>query len=169
MKSILTVRLAAGFPACWLSITVSLTLSSLGCAAELPREAVVARVIDGDTIELLDGRLVRYIGIDTPEVRRREGDRWIKDPEPFGEAATEANRRLVEGKRIRIEYDVQRRDRHGRLLAYVFVGDVMANAKLLEEGYAQLLTIPPNLKYVEEFRRLADEARAHRRGLWKKR
>ncbi len=126
----------------------------------------VSRVIDGDTIELEGGELVRYIGVDTPETRRRVGDQWVKDPEPFGHAATKANRKLVEGRRVRLEYDVQSHDRYGRLLAYVFVGDVMVNAKLLEEGYAQLLTIPPNVKYVEDFRRLAAEARAQRRGLW---
>ena len=67
----------------------------------MPLEATVRRVVDGDTIELMDGRLVRYIGIDAPEVRRREGERWVMDPEPFGLAATEANKRLVEGKWVR--------------------------------------------------------------------
>ncbi len=129
------------------------------------------RVIDGDTIELIDGRMVRYIGIDTPETRRRVGDRWVTDPEPFAKAAAEANRRLVAGRVVRLEYDVQTRDRYGRLLAYVYVstdrgGEVMVNAQLLREGYAQLLTIPPNVRYVEQFRRLAEEARAQHRGLW---
>lgn len=138
----------------------------LGCAAELPQEAAVRRVIDGDTIELRDGRLVRYIGIDTPEVRRRIGDRWVEDPQPFGREAREANRRWVEGRSVRLEYDVQTHDRYGRLLAYVFVDGKMVNAALLEEGYAQLLTIPPNVKHVEQFRRLVREARAAHRGLW---
>ncbi len=157
-------------------------------------DVLVTRVIDGDTIELENGELVRYIGIDAPETRRRVGDQWVEDPEPFGQEATEMNRRWVEGRRVRLEYDVERRDRHGRLLAYVYVdgemipppgaspkatsrarddplsadapGGGMINAKLLDEGYAQLLTIPPNVKYVEEFRRLAAEARTQRRGLW---
>ena len=139
----------------------------LGCAAAgLPKDAVVRHVVDGDTVELSDGRLVRYIGIDTPELRRRVGDQWIEDPEPFGREATEANRRLVEGKTIRLEYDAQTHDRYGRLLAYVFVEGRMVNAALLEEGYAQLLTIPPNVKYAEPFRRFVREARAARLGLW---
>lgn len=145
-------------------------LVALAClcsgAAPLPEEARVARVIDGDTIELSDGRLVRYIGVDTPEVRRRQGDAWVKDPEPFSQAATKANRRLVAGKTVRLEYDVQTHDSYGRLLAYVYVGEMMVNAELLRLGVAQLLTIPPNVKYAERFRALAQEAREARRGLW---
>jgi len=142
------------------------TTSFLTCAQALPKQATVRRVIDGDTIELVGGRLVRYIGIDAPEVRRREQDRWIVDPEPFGQAATEANRLLVEGKTVDLEYDVQTHDRYGRWLAYVYVDGEMVNTKLVEEGYAQLLTIPPNVKYTARFQRLAEDARQQRRGLW---
>jgi len=138
----------------------------LSCAATLPQEAKVRRVIDGDTIELADRRLVRYIGIDAPEIRRREGERWVVAPQPYGWEAAEANRRFVNGKTVRLEYDVQTHDRYGRLLAYVYVNGQMVNAKLLEEGYAQLFTIPPNVKYAKLFRRLAQEARQHKRGLW---
>ena len=128
-------------------------------------------MIDGDTIELADGRLVRYIGIDAPEVRRKHGGRWVKDPEQFGLDATECNRRLVEGKAVRLELDVQTHDRFGRLLAYVYVstehaGEVMVNAELLRQGMAQLLTIPPNVRHAERFRALAEEARQAQRGLW---
>lgn len=109
---------------------------------------------------------MRYIGIDTPETRRRAGDRWVEDPEPFGREASEANRRLVEGHTVRLEYDVEPHDRYGRLLAYVYVDGRLINAQLVEEGYAHLLTIPPNVKHAEEFRELAKQARAERRGLW---
>ena len=88
------------------------------------------------------------------------------DPEPFSQAATEANRRLVEGKTVRLEYDVQTRDRFGRLLAYVYVGDGMVNAELVRLGFAQPMTIPPNVRYAERFRALAHEAREAHRGLW---
>lgn len=120
----------------------------------------------------MDGRLVRYIGVDAPEVRRRVGHRWIKDPEPFSQAATDANRDLVEGRTVRLEYDVQTHDRYSRLLAYVYVsdgkgGEVMVNAELLRLGAAQLLTIPPDVKYAKSFRAIAAEARRARRGLWK--
>ena len=132
----------------------------------LPDRAAVRRVIDGDTIELSDGRLVRYIGIDTPEVRRRRGEQWVVDPEPFGKAASEANRRLVSGRTVRLEYDAQTHDRFGRLLAYVYVNDQLVNEELLRLGYAQLLTIPPDVRYVERFRQVMEEARRARRGLW---
>lgn len=136
------------------------------CAQRFPDEAQVRHVIDGDTIELTDGRLVRYIGIDAPEVRRRDGEHWVVDPEPYAREAAEANRQLVEGKTVRLEYDVERFDRYGRLLAYIYVGDQMVNATLLEQGYAQLLTIPPDVKYVERFRQLVAEARTAQRGVW---
>jgi micrococcal nuclease len=176
------------------ALLVPLSLCSV--AASLPTEAVVRRVIDGDTIELSDGRLVRYIGVDAPEVRRRQGEAWVKDPEPFAQAATKANRRLVAGKTVRLERDAQTHDRYGQLLAYVYVeprpgtagpggilsdpergrqaesresrrvGEVMVNAELLRLGLAQPLTIPPNVKHAERFRMLAQEARQARRGLW---
>ena len=138
----------------------------------LPGDAVVRRAVDGDTVKLTDGRLVRYIGIDTPEVRRHQGERWVNDPEPFSEAAAEANRQLVEGRRVRLEYDVQTHDRFGRLLAYVYVSaprggdEVMVNEELLRLGYAKLLTIPPDVRYAERFREVMTEARQAQRGLW---
>ena len=124
------------------------------------------RVIDGDTIELTDGRLVRYIGIDAPEVRRREDHRWVVRPEPFGLAAQEVNKRLVQGKRVRLEYDVETRDRYGRILAYVYVDGQMVNERLVEDGDARVLTIPPDVKYADRFRRLAEDARRAHRGVW---
>jgi micrococcal nuclease len=142
-------------------------LAHAGSGPVLPTDAVVQRVIDGDTAQLADGRLVRYIGIDAPEVRRKVGERWVVDPEPFAHTATEANRRLVEGRRVHLEYDVQTHDRFGRLLAYVYVGDQMVNAALLAGGYAQLLTLPPNVRYAEQFRALATDARREGRGLWR--
>lgn len=133
-------------------------------------------MIDGDTIELSGGEVVRYLGIDTPEVRRRQGEQWVHDPEPFGEQATEANRRLVERKTVRLEYDVQTRDGYGRLLAYVYApaeeadrsgtGEIFVNEELLRQGVAQPLTIPPNVKRAERFRAVAAEARRAGRGLW---
>lgn len=147
-----------------LFLLVVVGLSS--CVHAAPELATVRRVIDGDTVELAGGRLVRYIGIDAPETRRREGEQWIDDPEPFGREATEANRRLVEGKTVRLDYDVERLDPHDRLLAYVYVGEQMVNERLLAEGYAVPLTIPPNVKYAERFRDAATQARTARRGLW---
>lgn len=158
------------------SLRFSLKALSLGGAAlvvfalrGLPAgsEAVVVKqIIDGDTVELADGRRLRYIGIDTPELHRKVGDRWVKKPEPFGQEAFDRNRQWVLGRRVRLEFDVQSRDRYGRLLAYVYVGDIMVNAELVKEGFAQPLTIPPNVRHAELFRGLAAEARSNRRGLW---
>lgn len=161
------VRLARTSILATLLLFVAAPTWAAGSSREtLPTHAVVRRVIDGDTVELADGRLVRYIGIDTPEVRRRMGEAWVKDPEPYAEAATEANRRLVEGKTVRLEYDVRTHDKYGRILAYVYVDDRMVNDALLEAGYAHLLTIPPDVKYVERFRASAARARTAGRGLW---
>ena len=149
------------------SLIAGLLASALSHGSSvLPKDALVRRVIDGDTVELGDGRLVRYIGIDTPELRRKIGGQWVEDPEPFGQTARDANARLVEGKTVRLEYDVETHDRYGRLLAYVYADGQMVNSTLLAQGDAQLLTIPPNVKHVEEFRRLVKEARDAKRGLW---
>jgi micrococcal nuclease len=140
--------------------------AALPAQAALPTQAGVKRAIDGDSIELVDGQRVRYIGIDTPEMRRRNGRQWVKDPEPYAVEATAANRLLVEGKTIRLEYDVQTHDKYGRLLAYVYVEDRMINDVLLESGYATPMTVPPNVKYADRFRELSQQARQEQRGLW---
>jgi micrococcal nuclease len=124
----------------------------------------VEQVVDGDTIHVrLGARVekVRYIGINTPEVHHP-----TKGEEPGGREATQVNRRLVEGKRMRLELDVRERDRYGRLLAYVWVGDVMVNAELVRLGYAQVMTIPPNVRHQELLLKLQREAREAGRGLW---
>ena len=154
-------------PAAWLWAVLAWFLGACGSTSALPHEATVQRAIDGDTIQLIDGQLVRYIGIDAPEIRRREGERWVDDPQPFGPEAAQENRRLVEGQRVRLEYDVETHDRYGRLLAYVYLGDQMINATLLGEGYATTLTIPPDIRYAERFRTLAAQARRDGRGLWR--
>lgn len=130
---------------------------------------VVVRVVDGDTVHVRLGdrvEKVRYIGIDTPETNHP-----TRGEEPGGRAATEVNGRLVADRAVRLEPDVQLRDRYGRLLAYVWVprrdgGELMVNAEMVRLGYAQVLTVPPNVRHAELFRKLATEAREHRRGLW---
>ena len=116
----------------------------------------VKRVIDGDTIELENGEKVRLIGIDTPEAGQH-----------YGKEASNFTRKMVEGKQVRIIFDVQKKDRYNRLLAYVFLEDsTFLNAELLKQGYAKIATYPPNVKYVEKFRQLDQEARENVRGLW---
>ncbi|MFC1509928.1 thermonuclease family protein [Candidatus Omnitrophota bacterium] len=130
------------------------------------REVYVSSVIDGDTIELSSGETVRYIGIDTPEVSEKKGSGWVYNPRPYAEDAKDFNRFLVEGKQVRLELDIQKRDKYGRLLSYVYVGDKMVNMEMLKEGYAMMYTYPPNVKYTEEFLVSQTLAREHNKGLW---
>jgi micrococcal nuclease len=133
---------------------------------EPPRSAVasVTRVVDGDTVEVqLGGEIedVRYIGVDTPET--------VKPDTPvqcFGPQASAFNHRLVEGRRVRLVFGVERRDVYGRLLAYVYLGRRFVNAELLRRGLARTLTIPPNDRYAERFERLQLAAARSGRGLW---
>jgi len=146
-----------------------LLFGSAGCLSSggrLPADATVQEVIDGDTVRLSDGRLVRYLGIDAPELRRKEGNEWVEINEPFSGEATQRNRELVEGKRVRLEYDKETHDRYGRLLAYVFVDKEMINAQIVEEGLADPLFVVPNLKYVPELQARANRARRAKRGMW---
>ena len=127
----------------------------------------VIEVIDGDTIKLSNGKLLRYIGIDTPEVRIKKGSQFIYDPQPFAREATQFNKKLVEGKFIKVEFDLQKTDRYGRLLGYCFIKDTFINAELIKNGYAVLYTYPPNVKYVDLLLKLQKEARNRKVGLWK--
>ncbi len=127
---------------------------------ELPyQEVTCIRVIDGDTIEIRDNAgntfKLRYIGIDTPE----EGS-------PYYAESAEANRFLVEGKLLRIERDVSETDQYGRLLRYVYVGDFFINAHLVAEGFAQIMTVPPDVKFSDYFLQLEQDARNNNKGLW---
>lgn len=128
-------------------------------------EVALLRVVDGDTIRVRyeggDER-VRYIGIDTPEVAHEPGE----TSEPFAEEATAANERLLGEGPVRLVFDVERRDRYGRLLAYVYVDDAMVNEALLREGLAVVLTIPPNVRHAERFVAAQQEGRAAQEGLW---
>jgi micrococcal nuclease len=126
--------------------------------------ATVVRVIDGDTIEVdLGGRRedVRYIGVDTPET--------VKPDTPvqcFGPRASDFNHRLLEGRRVRLVFGVERRDAYGRMLAYAYVRDRFVNATLVRRGLARSLTIPPNDRFAPLFRRLELKAARSGRGLW---
>lgn len=117
--------------------------------------ATVARVVDGDTIELTDGRRVRYIGINTPE-----------RGQPYYTEASEANRQLVDGRQVQLEFDQDTFDQYGRTLAYIWVDGVMANREIVARGYANTFTVPPNVKYDEAFRQAERDAREAGRGLW---
>ncbi len=92
----------------------------------------------------------------------------MKGIEPFGKEASKANRKLVDGKTVSLEFDVEQRDRYRRLLAYVFLKDgTFVNAWLVEHGFAQVMTVPPNVKHQDLFLKLQREAREAKRGLWR--
>jgi micrococcal nuclease len=99
-----------------------------------------------------------------PETRQPK-----KPAQPPGKEALAFVVQLVEGKKVRLEFDRQRKDKYKRLLAYVYVGDIMLNAELVRQGYAQVTTLPPNVKYQELLLQLQREAREAKRGLWEER
>ena len=123
--------------------------------------AIVARVIAADTLSLSSGETVRLVGVETPEARHP-----TMSGLPPGKEALAYTVQLVEGKKVRLEFDKQRKDKYKRLLAYVYVGDLMLNAEIVRQGYAQVVTSPPNVKYQELFLQLQREAREAKRGLW---
>jgi endonuclease YncB( thermonuclease family) len=126
--------------------------------------AYVTRAVDGDTIEVrLGDRLedVRYIGVDTPET--------VKPDTPvqcFGPRASRFDHDLVEHRWVRLVFGVERRDVYGRLLAYVYLGERFVNAELVRRGLARTLTIAPNDRFAERFKRLEIAAARAGRGLW---
>lgn len=129
---------------------------------EIKKEKVkVSRVIDGDTIELSDKRKVRYIGVNSPEATDTRAN--VKC---LAQKAKEANQKLVEGKEIELEKDLSETDKYGRLLRYVWIDNEMVNKELVEEGWAEIDTYPPDLKYQEMFLNLEKEAKVNKLGIW---
>ncbi len=137
---------------------------------------VVKRVVDGDTLVLANGERVRLIGIDTPEIH--DSDKLYRDSKRSQESVSEIKemgqrsykftKDLVEGKVVSLEFDVERQDKYKRLLAYVYLQDgTFVNAEIVRQGYASLMTYPPNVKYADSFLKLYREARENKRGLWK--
>jgi len=139
--------------------------------------ATVTRVVDGDTIEArieerVDGPAggeaepgltydIRLIGIDTPESVKRG-----TPVECFAKEAAAAAEALLDGESVRLVKDVEETDRYERLLRYVYIGEEMANARLVINGYAHAYTYPPNVRHSELFVQLEREAREQERGLW---
>lgn len=135
----------------------------------------IAYVYDGDTIKLDNGERVRLIGIDAPEahdneklsrdVAHRHIDR--RTQLAMGRQASQYARSLLKGQSVRLEFDVEHRDKYQRLLAYVYLADgTFVNERIIRQGYAYPLTIPPNVHYARQFKQWFDEAREQRRGLW---
>lgn len=153
-----------------------LIATSQSLAAQLI-QAKVVKVSDGDTIHVLmagKNEKVRLIGVNTPEIAHPE--LGIKE-QVYGKAATAYTYKRLYGKQVWIQSDVQPRDKYHRLLAYIWlqkpksyslaeVKAKMYNAELVANGYAQLMTIAPNVKYALIFKNLQREARKNGRGLW---
>jgi len=137
---------------------------------------LVTRAVDGDTLVLENNERVRLIGIDTPEMHEsnklnRDAQRSGQDLstiKQLGRQSYEFTKNLVQGKRVRLEFDVERYDKYKRILAYVYLLDgTFVNAEIVRQGYASLMTYPPNVKYADLFSKLYQEARENQRGLWK--
>jgi len=147
--------------------TVKPTLFSKNNSAEVFR---VKKVIDGDTIILENNAKVRYIGINAPELHNPR-----KKIECFAKASYEKNKKLVEGKIVKLEKDVSEKDKYGRLLRYVFLlaeknsttSSLFVNQYLVAEGYAYAVTFPPDVKYAKEFLLAQKQAQEENKGLWK--
>jgi micrococcal nuclease len=162
----MTTKKTAAWLLCILLTILACNLEDTPTPVGPPEDAETFRVkevVDGDTIFLENDTKVRYIGLNTPERGR-----------PFYEEATEANRKLVENRPVKLELDVVESDQYGRTLAYVFVvgstgspqGETFVNLELLRQGYANLFTVPPNVKYEALFRQAEQEAREAGQGLW---
>ncbi len=117
--------------------------------------ARVAFAVDGDTVELTDGRRVRYIGVNTPETGQ-----------PYASNAKSLNEALVTGQEVWLETDAQASDVYGRLLAYVWVGDTFANLELVRQGYATAYVVPPNVRHADVFALAEQETREAELGIW---
>ena len=143
-----------------LSPTIVFLLLFISCSN--PQILICARVIDGDTIVLNNGEKVRLIGVDTPETKHPQ-----KPVEYYGKEATAFTKKMVSGKVVKLEYNQQRRDKYGRLLAYVYLMDgTFLNAEIIKQGYGHAYTKFP-FKYLEQFKEYEKEARENKRGLWK--
>jgi len=157
----------------WLAGAVVLLLFALAAVACGQNEKAqssevtvkVERVIDGDTFEIkLNGKKerVRMIGIDTPETKKPNTPVMF-----YGKEASDFTKKMLEHKTVRLEWDVERRDRYQRLLAYVWIDGEMFNRTLLREGYARLSTYPPNVTSLDRFKKDQEEARKKGKGVWK--
>ncbi|MCM8812916.1 MAG: thermonuclease family protein [Candidatus Omnitrophica bacterium] len=181
------------------------TKTAVGFAVAIPygkqytyERVLVTGVIDGDTLKLENGERVRLIGIDTPESKKNKklkkdaarAGAAENDIVALGKEAAKFTTELVNKKYVRLEFDVQQRDKYERLLAYVYIldqykgrrpqvpagyyltgdkknPDLFLNATIIGSGYASQMTIPPNVRYAELFRKLYRQAREDNRGLWR--
>lgn len=125
------------------------------------QEFLVTKVIDGDTIVLENGNVIHYAGVNAPRARSREGG-----AEFFAREAFRQNKKLVLLKKVRLEFDVEKKDSDGNLLAYVYVRNTFVNGEMIRLGYARSRVTPPNVRYKDLLQRYEKEASARCVGLW---
>ena len=160
----LHARYPENYPYCFVKYLFFLLLLGFSSSSDI---RVVTRVVDGDTIAVTGKNgieeKIRLIGMDAHEVRNTPK----KKAGFYGKEATAYLRQRISGKKVRLEYDIQRYDRYRRTLAYVYLEDgTFINAELVRKGYAVVLTVAPNVKYAEQFILYQQEARKNHRGLW---
>lgn len=122
-----------------------------------PKKGKVERVVDGDTIVLENGSIVRYVGITSPESNQ-----------PFDKESTEFNRKLVRGKEVTLEYDHYKADKFGRLLAYVIINGKNVSMELAKSGMAQVVIYQHKKPFIyqDQLLKLQEEAKKHKRDMW---
>lgn len=145
------------------ALLIGWLLTALAGAAHAVERVQVRWVDDGDTVVLADGRRVRYIGIDAPELAHAD-----RPAQPFAVAARRFNERLVRSRRLRLEFDREKTDRYGRHLAYLFdETGAFINRMLLSEGLAWVLYRRPNDRYHDLLLKSQQAAMDARQGLWR--
>ncbi|MCX7991826.1 MAG: thermonuclease family protein [Proteobacteria bacterium] len=130
-------------------------------------DVYLQKVIDGDTILLKDGRYIRLIGIDTPEIRKKINGKWVEVYEPYGRQAFEFTNRLLLGKKINIEYDNEIRDSYNRDLCYVFANGILVNEAVMREGLAFPYLKNKSLRYYERLKNAFIQSVKERKNLYK--
>lgn len=148
-----------------LKISLLPTITPVPTVTVTPSEKQLVKVlyvIDGDTIIVDGNKQVRYIGINSSELKTK-----TKSDECFSREALNENKRLIENKQISLEKDVSEIDKYGRLLRYVWADSILVNEYLLRNGFAKIATYRPDTKYYLQFKLAQKEARENKRGLWK--
>jgi len=130
---------------------------------KIREKSQVVFVYDGDTIQLADKRKVRLIGLDAPEINYNS-----KQSDCFADEAKNTIIQLLNGQIVEMEKDKEDTDKYGRFLRYIYLDNVFINDFLLRQGYAHVMTIPPDTKYSQEFQEAEKEAKDGKRGLWGK-
>lgn len=154
----------------WATLLISLTYCTGENTDNLKQEfALVKKIVDGDTFWIDDGSFkgikVRLIGVDAPESRKT----FRKEIGYFGKEAKAFLKNMIDGKNLKLEFDVNRFDRYHRTLAYAYLENgTFVNAELVKQGYAMVMTVPPNVKFADLFVELQQEAIENERGLWAK-